>query len=145
MQHTNGITSEIETKISNCNIMSGFLWHFTDIHVVVLLHRSIFMSNLLRSCTLTRISDIVQVHVNKESLQVLRYIFFIIYIYNHSLHFLFKIMVHAWCVSMELWMHAGSWESSKCKNLFEWHEAKPSASLASPVLSQLLTCASITW
>ena len=45
-----------------------FLWHCTDIHVVVLLHRSIFMSNLLRSCTLTRISDIVQVHVNKESL-----------------------------------------------------------------------------
>ena len=42
-------------------------------------------------------------------------------------------------------MHAGSWESSKCKNLFECHEAKPSASLASPVLSQLLTCASITW
>ena len=44
-------------------------------------------------------------------------------------------MVHAWRASMELWMHAGSWESTR--DAFEWHEAKPSASLASRVLSQL--------
>ena len=44
-------------------------------------------------------------------------------------------MVHAWRASIELWMHAGSWESTR--EAFEWHEAKPSASLASRVLSQL--------
>ena len=47
-------------------------------------------------------------------------------------------MVHAWRVSFELWMHAGSWESTR--EMFEWHEAKPSASLASRVLSQLPKC-----
>ena len=35
-------------------------------------------------------------------------------------------------------MHAGSWESTR--EAFEWHEAKPSASLASRVLSQLPKC-----
>ena len=35
-------------------------------------------------------------------------------------------------------MHAGSWESTT--EAFEWHEAKPSASLASRVLSQLPKC-----
>ena len=35
-------------------------------------------------------------------------------------------------------MHAGSWESTR--EAFEWHEAKPSASLASRVLSQLSKC-----
>ena len=35
-------------------------------------------------------------------------------------------------------MHAGSWESTREE--FEWHEAKPSASLASQVLSQLPKC-----
>ena len=35
-------------------------------------------------------------------------------------------------------MHAGSWESAS--ETFEWHEAKPSASLASRVLSQLPKC-----
>ena len=35
--------------------------------------------------------------------------------------------------SFELWMHAGSWESTR--EAFEWHEAKPSVSLASRVLS----------
>ena len=35
-------------------------------------------------------------------------------------------------------MHAGSWESTR--EAFEWHEAKPSASLASRVLSQLTKC-----
>ena len=35
-------------------------------------------------------------------------------------------------------MHAGSWESTR--EAFEWHEAKPSASLASRVLSKLLKC-----
>ena len=33
-------------------------------------------------------------------------------------------------------MHAGSWESTRLE-AFEWHETKPSASLASRVLSQL--------
>ena len=47
-------------------------------------------------------------------------------------------MVHAWRASIELWMHAGSWES--IREAFEWHEAKPSASLASRVLSQLPKC-----
>ena len=35
-------------------------------------------------------------------------------------------------------MHAGGWESTR--EAFEWHEAKPSASLASRVLSQLHKC-----
>ena len=35
-------------------------------------------------------------------------------------------------------MHAGSWES--IREAFEWHEAKPSASLASRVLSKLPKC-----
>ena len=35
-------------------------------------------------------------------------------------------------------MHAGSWESMR--EAFEGHEAKPSACLASRVLSQLPTC-----
>ena len=35
-------------------------------------------------------------------------------------------------------MHAGSWESTR--EAVEWHEAKPSASLASQVLSQLPKC-----
>ena len=35
-------------------------------------------------------------------------------------------------------MHLGSWESTR--EAFEWHEAKPSASLASRVLSQLPKC-----
>ena len=35
-------------------------------------------------------------------------------------------------------MHAGSWESTR--EAFEWHEAKPSASVASRVLSQLPKC-----
>ena len=35
-------------------------------------------------------------------------------------------------------MHAGNWESTR--EAFEWHEAKPSASLASRVLSQLPKC-----
>ena len=35
-------------------------------------------------------------------------------------------MVHAWRAAIELWMHAGSWESTK--EAFEWHEAKPSPS-----------------
>ena len=35
-------------------------------------------------------------------------------------------------------MHAGSWESTR--EAFEWHEAKPGASLASRVLSQLPKC-----
>ena len=35
-------------------------------------------------------------------------------------------------------MHARSWESTR--EAFEWHEAKPSASLASRVLSQLPKC-----
>ena len=47
-------------------------------------------------------------------------------------------MVHAWRVSIKLWMHVGSWESTR--RAFEWHEAKPSASLASRVLSQLPKC-----
>ena len=47
-------------------------------------------------------------------------------------------MVHAWRASIELWMHAGSWESTR--EAFEWHEVKPSASLASRVLSQLPKC-----
>ena len=47
-------------------------------------------------------------------------------------------MVHAWRASIELWMHAGSWESTR--EAFEWHEAKPNASLASQVLSQLPKC-----
>ena len=47
-------------------------------------------------------------------------------------------MVHAWRASIELWMHAGSWESTR--EVFEWHEAKLSASLASRVLSQLPKC-----
>ena len=34
-----------------------------------------------------------------------------------------KKMVHAWRASIELWMHAGSWESRG--EAFEWHEAKP--------------------
>ena len=34
-------------------------------------------------------------------------------------------MVHAWRASIELWMHAGSWESTR--EAFEWHEVKPSA------------------
>ena len=38
-------------------------------------------------------------------------------------------------LSPELWMHAGSWENTR--EAFEWHEAKPSASLASRVLFQL--------
>ena len=44
-------------------------------------------------------------------------------------------MVRAWRASIELWMHAGGWESTR--EAFEWHEAKLSASLASRVLSQL--------
>ena len=44
-------------------------------------------------------------------------------------------MVNAWRASIELWMHVGSWESTR--EAFEWHEAKPSASLASRVFSQL--------
>ena len=47
-------------------------------------------------------------------------------------------MVHAWRASIELWMHAGSWDSTR--EAFEWHEAKSSASLASRVLSQLPKC-----
>ena len=47
-------------------------------------------------------------------------------------------MVHAWRASVELWMHAGSWESTR--EAFGWHEAKPGASLASRVLSQLPKC-----
>ena len=47
-------------------------------------------------------------------------------------------MVHTWRASIELWMHAGSWESTR--EAFEWHEAKPSASLASRVLSKLPKC-----
>ena len=47
-------------------------------------------------------------------------------------------MVHAWRASMELWMHAGSWESTR--EAFELHEAKTSASLACRVLSQLPKC-----
>ena len=47
-------------------------------------------------------------------------------------------MVHAWRASIEFWMHAGSWESTR--EAFEWHEAKPSASVASRVLSQLPKC-----
>ena len=47
-------------------------------------------------------------------------------------------MVHAWRASIELWMHAGSWESTR--EAFEWPEANPSASLASRVLSQLPKC-----
>ena len=47
-------------------------------------------------------------------------------------------MVHAWRASLELWMHAGSWESTR--EAFEWHEVKPSASLVSRVLSQLPKC-----
>ena len=47
-------------------------------------------------------------------------------------------MVNAWRASIELWTHAGSWESTR--EAFEWHEAKPSASLASRVLSQLPKC-----
>ena len=47
-------------------------------------------------------------------------------------------MVHAWRASIELRMHLGSWESTR--EAFEWHEAKPSASLASRVLSQLPKC-----
>ena len=47
-------------------------------------------------------------------------------------------MVHAWRASIELWMHAGSWESTR--EAFEWQEAKPSASLASRMLSQLPKC-----
>ena len=47
-------------------------------------------------------------------------------------------MVHACRASIELWMHAGSWESTR--EAFQWHEAKPSASLASRVLSQLTKC-----
>ena len=47
-------------------------------------------------------------------------------------------MVHPRRASIELWMHAGSWESTR--EAFEWHEAKPSASLASRVLSQLPKC-----
>ena len=35
-------------------------------------------------------------------------------------------------------MHAGSWESTR--EAFEWHEAKPSACLASLVLFQLPKC-----
>ena len=35
-------------------------------------------------------------------------------------------------------MHAGSWESTR--EAFEWHEAKPSASLASQVVFQLPKC-----
>ena len=35
-------------------------------------------------------------------------------------------------------MHAGSWECAR--EVFEWHEVKPSASLASQVLSQLPKC-----
>ena len=47
-------------------------------------------------------------------------------------------MVHAWRASIELWTHVGSWESTR--EAFEWLEAKPNASLASRVLSQLLKC-----
>ena len=47
-------------------------------------------------------------------------------------------MIHAWRVSIELWMHTGSWESTT--EAFGWHKAKPSASLASRVLSQLPKC-----
>ena len=47
-------------------------------------------------------------------------------------------MVDAWRASIELWMHAGSWDSTR--EAFEWHEAKPSASLASRMLSQLPKC-----
>ena len=35
-------------------------------------------------------------------------------------------------------MHAGRWESTR--EAFEWHDAKPSASVASRVLSQLPKC-----
>ena len=31
-------------------------------------------------------------------------------------------MIRAWGASIELWMHAGSWESTR--EAFEWHEAK---------------------
>ena len=47
-------------------------------------------------------------------------------------------MVHTWRASIELWMHAGSWESTR--GAFEWHEAKPRASLTSWVLSHLPKC-----
>ena len=47
-------------------------------------------------------------------------------------------MVHAWHASIELWKHAGSWESTR--EAFEWHEAKTSAFLASRVLSKLPKC-----
>ena len=49
-----------------------------------------------------------------------------------------KKFVHAQRASIELWMHAGSWKSTR--EAFEWHEAKPSALLASGVFSQLPTC-----
>ena len=44
-------------------------------------------------------------------------------------------MVHAWRASINLWVRAGSWESTR--KSCEWHEARPSASL---VLSQLPKC-----
>ena len=44
-------------------------------------------------------------------------------------------MIH---VRPELWMNAGSWENTR--KAFEWHEVKPSASLASRVLPQLPKC-----
>ena len=47
-------------------------------------------------------------------------------------------MVHAWRASIELWMHLGSWKSTR--EVFEWHEAKPGASLASRVFSQISKC-----
>ena len=47
-------------------------------------------------------------------------------------------MVHAWRASIELWMHEGSWESTR--EAFELYEATSSASLASRVLSQLPKC-----
>ena len=47
-------------------------------------------------------------------------------------------MVHAWRASMELQMHAGSWEITR--EAFEWHEANSSASLTSRVLYQILKC-----
>ena len=47
-------------------------------------------------------------------------------------------MVHARRAFIELWMHAGSWESTR--EAFEWHEEKPNASLASQVFSQLPKC-----
>ena len=65
--------------------------------------------------------------------------FYFTYCFSYMSHllcflgFLIKKWSNAWRASIELWMHAGSWESTR--EAFEWHEAKPNASLASQVLS----------